>query len=314
MEDFVDILRCPTTHGRLSWAPDGRLISADGTSYAYRDGVASLLPEQSLSNDPSQSVRDFYQKAGWEEDQEGVFSDTKAFVDTRNASLEFTRECMRRLGRYFKGGGRYLLDAGSGPIPHDALLDYGNPFERRVCVDLSEGALRVARGKLGDRGIYLQGDLTNLPIADNSMDAALCYHVLYQVPADRQPDILNELWRVLKRGGVCVVVYWWPHAPLAWRVEQLAKLIGSRGEGVTSPQPELFHEPLPRSWFEAQPWPFDYQYDIFRLIDNGAMLRCIGDDWRGKLVLGGMSALQRLAPAFCGKYGRIPAIVFRKPA
>jgi SAM-dependent methyltransferase len=318
MDRFVDILRCPATHQSLRWADDGDLTTADGVHYPWRDGVGCLLPRAQAGADTHEdSIREFYQNEGWETDKQGLYSDTRAFVDTRDASLRFTRKCIARLKRHFRNGGQYLLDAGSGPITHDELLDYGEHFEARVCVDLSAQALRIAHRKLGDRGVCLQGDLTNLPLKDNSMDAITCNHVIYQMPEEQQLIAFRELWRVLKPGGVAVVVYWWwPYAPLSHRLEKFAKTMGwDRGPEAADTGdsgPDLYHQPHERRWFEGQDWPFRYDYDSFRVIDNPFMRRFVPDGWRGRLFLDALFGLQRVAPRFCGKHGSIPAILIHK--
>lgn len=35
----------------------------------------------------------------------------------------------------------------------------------------------------------------------------MCYHVIYQLPPELQAKAFSEIWRVLKPGGVAVVVY-----------------------------------------------------------------------------------------------------------
>ena len=99
-----------------------------------------------------------------------------------------------------------MLDVGSGPIPYKELLRYSDKFEKRVCVDLSVNGLWGAKQNLGDRGIYLQGDITKLPLKTGSMDAISCNHVIYQIQPEHQIAAWLELWRVLKPGGVAVVV------------------------------------------------------------------------------------------------------------
>ena len=84
--------------------------------------------------------------------------------------------------RYFSKGGRYILDAGSGPLIDEAVVAFGDRFERFICTDLSTRALSAARAKLGERGIYLKSDITNLPIEDGVVDAITCNHVIYQLP------------------------------------------------------------------------------------------------------------------------------------
>lgn len=323
MKDFIDILQCPETHRALRWASDRELIAADGgPTYRVQAGVPCLLPRKTgadADNDPARSIRDFYQTDGWEKDEQGLFADTKAFVDNRAVSVDFTAKCITRLNKYFSKGGQYLLDVGSGPIPQNELLSYDARFEQRVCVDLSVPALQTARSKVGDRGVYVQGDLTDLPIKTASMDAVTCNHVIYQIPVDNQATAFRELWRVLKPGGIGVIVYWWPDTPLAWRIERLARLfVGNRTEKASEAQeeseslPNLYHHPRSLSWFKAQNWPFRYQIDTFRVVNNEFLRNYVSDDWRGRAFLNALYALQVMAPGYCGKYGVMPAIIIHK--
>jgi SAM-dependent methyltransferase len=309
----IEILRCPQTRSTLKL--DGaQLISADGaSSYPVIDDIVHFLDDQS---DASQT-RSFYEKEGWKRASDGVFGDTRAFMDTREVPLAFSRKCIRRLGTHFQRGGRFLLDAGSGPIAHDEYLEFGTHFDQRVCVDLSADALRVARSKLGARGIYLQADLTRLPIQTGSVDAVTCNHVIYQIPADQQAAVFKELWRVLKPGGVAVIVYWWRDTPLQWRLERLARMFARRSEPDEKDKPSSVastpsHFPHSLQWFETQDWPFRYKIEPFRVIGNPFMRSYVSDDWAGKLFLEGVYALQQIAPSYCGRYGQMPAIVLRK--
>jgi SAM-dependent methyltransferase len=324
MQDFVEVLQCPRTRQALRWASDSELVSADNSArFPFLEGSARFLPDEptagTVDEDPAQSIRDFYQTIGWQQDENGLFTDTKAFVDTRAVSVDFCGKCITRLGKYFRKGGQYLLDAGSGPIPQDELLSYGDRFERRICVDLSVQALSAARSKIGDRGVYLQGDLTNLPIKTGSIDALTCNHVIYQIPAESQAAAFRELWRVLKPGGVGVIVYWWPETPLAWRIERLVRLFGGKnGKHVqeapkeVEPLPNLYHHPRSLSWFQMQHWPSRYEIDTFRVINNAFLRKYVSDDWRGRALLNALYALQVIAPGYCGKYGVMPAIIIRK--
>ncbi|WKA30544.1 class I SAM-dependent methyltransferase [Bradyrhizobium roseum] len=309
----IEILRCPQTKSTLKW--DGaQLISADGaSSYPVIDDIAHFLDDQS---NPSQT-RSFYEKEGWKRAADGLFGDTRAFMDTRKVPLAFSRKCIRRLNTHFRHGGRFLLDAGSGPIAHDEYLEFGTHFDQRVCVDLSADALRVARSKLGTRGVYLQADLTSLPIQTGSVDAVTCNHVIYQIPADQQAAVFKELWRVLKPGGVAVIVYWWRDTPLQWRLERLVRMFAGRIKPDESDKPSAVvstpsHFPHSLQWFETQDWPFRYQIEPFRVIGNPFMRSYVSDRWTGKLFLEGVYALQQIAPSYCGRYGQMPAIVLRK--
>lgn len=60
---------------------------------------------------------------------------------------------------------------------------------------------------LGDKGIYILGDVTNLPLVDGCMDSIVSLHTLYHVPADEQSEVLAEIYRLLKPRGTAVIVY-----------------------------------------------------------------------------------------------------------
>ena len=318
MADIADIVRCPSSHKALTLDRNaGKFVAQNGTVYSFADDIGCFLAPVE-ANDGNRSTRTFYDEGGWATDADGLYEDTKRFVDTRPTSLRFTRACMTRLQKYFNKGGQYLLDAGSGPIAHKELLGYGDKFDKRVCLDLSVPALREARRKLGDRGIYLQGDLTNLPIQSNVIDAVMSYHVIYQLPPELQAAAFRELWRVLKPGGVAVIVYWWANPTLPWRLQRVARtMLGeqklpSNGAIEASAASVPDHNPLSREWFKSQDWPFPYKLDTYRVVPNSFLRSSIPDDWRGAAFLGLLMTFQRLAPGYCGEHGLMPAIVVRK--
>jgi ubiquinone/menaquinone biosynthesis C-methylase UbiE len=311
-QEVIDLFRCPNNGNALRWSPDGALISDNGRfRYALRDGIACLTPQTSAdADDPAQSVRDYYDAEGWTADEDCVLGDTRAYVDLRPSVYNYTHRSMVRLGKHFRRGGKYILDAGSGPIPHDAYLDYSAEYSQRICMDLSLTALRAAQSKLGDRGVYIQGDVTNIPLQSGSVDAVTCNHVMYHVPADKQATAFREIWRVLRPGGVAVVVNVWDWSPIAGRLEKLAKRLT---RGAPDPQiPALYYHPHSLKWFQTQNWPFRYEIDTFRIVDDNFMKKYISDDWRGRIVLRAFYLAQVLFPGFCGRYGNYPAIVIRK--
>jgi SAM-dependent methyltransferase/uncharacterized protein YbaR (Trm112 family) len=324
MDDLINILRCPVSHRPLTRVSDHELVAdGGGLSYRIQDGIPCLLPSSgtqgSFMDERVRRTQEFYESGGWERQDDGLFGETKAFADTRSVAQDFSGKCITRLQRkYLRKRGTFLLDAGSGPVPRPELLTNGHLFTKRLCLDLSGSALRVARGQLGDAGEYVQGDMTNLPLKDDSIDAITCNHVIYQIPAEYQIAAFKEIWRVLKPGGVAIVVYLWAETPLhalkrALRGQRRPKHgSGQAAASAAAPDAELVHEPLTLSWFAAQQWPFRYTIDCFRMVNNNFMKNHVSDDWRGRTFLNALYMLQTVAPGLCGRLGVMPAIIIRK--
>ena len=85
-------------------------------------------------------VRQFYDAVGWKQIGEGVYQNAR-YEDLRPVSREYIHHCHLRLGKYLPPAGRFLLDAGSGPIQYPEYLEYSRGFQRRVCLDISRLAL-----------------------------------------------------------------------------------------------------------------------------------------------------------------------------
>ncbi len=74
--------------------------------------------------------------------------------------------------------------------------------ERAIAVDLTEGMLRQVRAPV----IPLAGDLTSMPLADNSVDVAISTFVLQHV---RHPGVvIREAARILRPGGALGTATW----------------------------------------------------------------------------------------------------------
>jgi len=259
------------------------------------------------------NIREYYSHVGWTIDESGTYTDTHTFVDGRAIPLEFTHKCMKRLGKHFENGGRYLLDAGSGPIPHDEVLSYSAAFEKRICLDFSMSGLRIAKSKLGENGICVLGDITNIPLKSGTIDAATCNHVLYHVAADQQKNALLELWRCLRPSGVAVVVYAWERSPIEQALKKFARcLVRQRNVEPLPAGPELYYHAHSLKWFESQDWPFRYKIDTYRAVDNQFLRQYVGNGWIAQLVLRLLHLLQTTFPSTCGKYGKYPAIIIYK--
>jgi len=99
------------------------------------------------------------------------------------------------------------VGCGSGALS-EAVLDHHEPAEL-VAIDQSEGFIKTAQDRLGDRAKCRVGDALDLPLEANSIDVSVSGLVLNFMP---EPDkALAEMKRVTVSGGT-VAVYVWDYA------------------------------------------------------------------------------------------------------
>jgi ubiquinone/menaquinone biosynthesis C-methylase UbiE/uncharacterized protein YbaR (Trm112 family) len=340
--DVITILRCPRTRQPLrAMTPDeltrvgaqlGRawhagVTTRDGaTSYPVDDGIFGLLADLAVERDaPSptlsatkQRVQQFYDEVGWQRgSDDDSFGDAALFEDLRPVSREYIHACHERVNRHLKRPGRYLLDVASGPVQYPEYLTYAEGFERRICVDLSRVALQQARKKIGDRGVYILGDITNLPLATDSIDAVVSLHTIYHVPADEQERAFLELQRVLRPGHTAVVVYTWADALLtrllllpAWPLQRALR-VWRRLRGQAE---DLYFNPHPYSWFSAKKWPSKVRVLPWRSLSVLPMRAYVHGATGGAALLRGVLSVEERFPELMGRIGQYPLIVIEKPA
>ncbi len=112
-------------------------------------------------------VQDYYEQLGWTKNENNHFMDTAIFLDQREVFAEYIHRGRLRTARYFRPQGKYLLDAASGPVQYPEYVDYSKNYDFRICIDFSFLALKEAQKKLGNKGIFLLADVTNLLLKDN---------------------------------------------------------------------------------------------------------------------------------------------------
>lgn len=109
-------------------------------------------------------------------------------------------------GKFDVRGRKRILDAGCGNGRYTRfLLKSADPDALITGFDYSQQMLRRARERVkSDRVTQVAADLTRLPYADQTFDAAVCGWVLEHLP-DPQPG-LRELARVLQPGGMLLLL------------------------------------------------------------------------------------------------------------
>ncbi len=366
--ELQGILRCPVSGNRLRrmtteelGALNGSILAGDATyldgrqaretlssglvtedgRHAYRedDGILFLsmpwaIPVYRAASDVvtldevTESVRDFYDDVGWTRLEGGPFADAADFEDLRPVSRRYIHECHVRLSRYLDRGGRYLLDAGSGPIQYPEYLAYSEGYRTRICLDISVSALREAQKTLQERGIFILGDISRLPLADSSVDGVVSLHTIYHLAKDRQEAAIREIYRVLAPGRRAAIVYQWKDsslnrvlmAPVAVKrlVGRILRRTGVRRTGTSRGQPgltpgkRLFAEPQPYRWFVNRPWGFEYQISVWRTVSVDVLRLYVYDSLLGRSLLRALFALEERFPLLCGRIGQYAVISIHK--
>jgi len=132
-----------------------------------------------------------------------------------------------------------------GPGPFDLLVDIGTGtgrmlelfaprFRRGIGLDLSPAMLAYARAKLERAGLthaqVRQGDIYDLPLADQTADAVVMHQVLHFL-SDPQRAI-REAARVLAPGGRLLIVDFAPHELEFLREQYAHERLGFAGPVV----------------------------------------------------------------------------------
>jgi SAM-dependent methyltransferase/uncharacterized protein YbaR (Trm112 family) len=312
------------------------LVSEEG-GYAYcvADGILELVRDRAFMLEDSddivagnalaaekQQVRDFYDAFGWEKDA-GVYYDTLVHEDLRTLSLEYAHRCHLRVMRYLnRSKGELLLDVGSGPVQYPDYRAFHEPFSYRICVDISQRALQEAKTNIGDRGIYVLADATNLPLADGSVDAVVSLHLLYHIPSDEQQLALTEILRVLKPGSLAVLVYLWGFrspigSSLYWlrgaakNHRRISRVRGLRQLFPDKPQLYVYSHDL--GWLRHAAEDSELDIRAYRSLSPTFMKLFVHERLLGRQILNGVAALEDRLPHLMGRLGRYPLIVARKP-
>jgi SAM-dependent methyltransferase len=279
-----------------------------------------------------QRVRQFYDQVGWQSAGDGTYQNAR-YEDLRPVSSEYIRRCHQRVKRFLKPEGRFLLDAGSGPVQYAEYLAYSAGYQRRVCVDISIVALQEARRRIGDHGLFVVADIANLPFAPDGFDGLVSLHTLHHLPLEEQSKAYHELYRVMKTGTSGVVVNGWTDSPLMRRLGWLVRLMDGAGRLVLrlrgrSPAPQAPAQPKAQKekaptgtfirkqdadWLREQlQGKMEYEVYPWRSVSVPFLRAVMHDLTGGRLWLRLLFGLEERFPHFFGEKGQYPLIVIRK--
>ena len=268
-----------------------------------------------------QQVREFYDQIGWSQIGEGLYQNAR-YEDLRPVSRDYIHKCHLRVNRHLSPSGGFLLDAGSGPVQWPEYLSYSENYRYRLCVDLSITALKEARTRLDECGLYVVADIANLPFKADAFDGEVSMHAIHHLPLNEHKLAYLELRRVLRSGRSAVVVNGW-HNPLLMRLAepfiQLGRLLTGRGLkrkkdwAEEDDQAGTFVAKLTPHWLKQElNDALDYKVYPWRSLSPRFMRWFVRPQLGGKAFLGFIFWLEEHFPRFFGKHGQYPMIVIKK--
>ena len=285
-----------------------------------------------------QEVRQFYDQVGWQRVSDDVYQNAR-YEDLRPVSRDYIHRCHLRVGRHLKLAGRLLLDVGSGPVQYPEYLEYSRNYQYRLCVDISITALKEARQRIGDKGLYVVADVANLPFLPGVFDGVVSLHTIHHLPEDEHLQAFSELYRMLSPGSRAVVVNGWPKSSLmkffepAIRMANRLRYLYDRRAQKDSLQAEAYqergsqsgptdHEKAPKGTFTSRhdvTWVqrevgerMEVEILVWRSVSVRFLRALIHPRLGGRAWLKLLFWLEERFPHFFGENGKYPLIVIRK--
>lgn len=282
------------------------------------------------NQDIPNQVRQFYDQIGWSMQSSGFYQNAR-YEDLRPVSAEYIHKCHLRVNRHLPPKGQILLDAGSGPIQYPEYLTYSKGYHYRLCVDLSIVALKEARKRIGGHGLFVVGDVSQMPFCSDVVDGAVTLHTFHHLPLENQVKAYFELYRLLKPGSSGVVVNGWTDPFLMkismWLVhlvERISKPALSAKEtkpakatsDITQPQKPAtgtYIAKLNPRWLKQQIGKkIPYRIFCWRSVNVRWLRALIHQRTAGRLLLKGLYWKEELFPGIFGRIGQYPLIVITK--
>ncbi len=268
-----------------------------------------------------QQVREFYDRIGWSQAGDGLYQNAR-YEDLRPVSRDYIHNCHVRVGRHLAACGRFLLDAGSGPVQWPEYLAYSKDYDYRVCADISITALKQARTTLKERGLYVVADIANLPFAQDAFDGVVSMHAIHHLRLGEHKQAYVELNRVLKPGQTAVIVNGW-YNPLLMRLAEPLIALGRALSGRSAKkkkdwaaeeyQAGTFVEKMTPAWLKSE-LRNAVQFEIYpwRSLSPRFMRWFVRPRLGGRQLLRLVFALEEKFPRFFGENGQYPMIVVSK--
>ena len=279
------------------------------------------LSEIIMAENTKQQVREFYDQIGWSQVGDGLYQNAR-YEDLRPVSREYVHNCHMRVKRHLAPSGDILLDAGSGPVQWPEYLTYSEDYKYRLCADISITALKEARTRLGDKGLFVVADIANLPFKSDVFDGVVSMHTIHHLPMSEHKRAYMELIRVLKLGRSGTIINGW-HNPMLMKLAEpfisLGRLLAGRSAKKKKDwssdvdQTGTFVEKMTPRWLKNElNGTVNFKIYPWRSLSPRFMRWFVRPQFGGKAYLRLVFWLEETFPRFFGENGQYPLIVIKK--
>ena len=272
-----------------------------------------------------QDVRKFYDAIGWQQVSEGVYQNAQ-YEDLRPVSREYIHKCHLRINKYLKHSGKYLLDAGCGPIQYPEYVAYSEGYTYRVCLDISIVALLEARERIKKHGLFIVADIAHMPFKYDAFDDAVSLHTIHHLPPEEYRPAYFELKRVLRSGATAVVVNGWSDSAIMrlfqfpiramekifHAAENNQKRLESAEEGQLKPAGTFVNKLTASTLRQLLGEDFPIKICVWRSVSVRFLRAMIQPSLFGRFWLKVLFMKEEWFPGFFGVYGQYPLITFKK--
>ncbi len=270
-------------------------------------------------------VRKFYDAIGWQKVSKGVYQNAQ-YEDLRPVSRDYIHKCHMRINKYLRHSGKYLLDAGCGPIQYPEYLTYSEGYKYRVCLDISIVALKDARERIKGHGLFVVADIAHMPFRSDAFDDAVSLHTIHHLPPEEYRPAYFELKRVLKSDANAVVVNGWSESAMM-RLFRLPmqvmeklfppakndqKRIGSFEEAQPKPAGTFVNKLIASNLRQLLGDEFPITIRVWRSVSVRFLRAMIQPAFFGRFLLKVLFIKEEWFPEFFGIYGQYPLITFTK--
>lgn len=273
-----------------------------------------------MTNETKQKVREFYDEIGWMQEDDGNYQNAR-YEDLRPVSREYIHKTRLRVLNGLIPTGRFMLDAGSGPVQYEEYKTYSAGYEKRVCLDISIQALREARTRIGSHGLFVVGDLANLPFKKDAFDGAVSMHAIHHLALPEHPRAYGEIHRVLAPGRTAAIVNGWSDPWLSRMAEPFIGLMRKMSGRDAKKKKEWLNEEAPAGTFVEKMSPEWLKREIGSKMTielkpwrglSTRILRNFIRPFGGRAFLRFVFWLEGVFPKFFAENGQYPLIVVKK--